>query len=190
MFDNFFFTHLDQTFWKKKMLNLPTVKLSTGLAQICNKVLWSTNEKFMCEWWMRTLHFVVKEGHCANSHWYYWCRQPNKTFFTEDIGTSIYWYLDYKLNFCEDTELIPSHYTQFQLKDRNALNVLLIFSLFDFWRKLTLFLSSLRRFNLENFRIYNIYSNTYTCMLNIWCWTWIKGADFHQKTLWSIYSKM
>lgn len=31
------------------MLNLPTVKLSTGLAQICNKVLWSTNEKFMCE---------------------------------------------------------------------------------------------------------------------------------------------
>lgn len=31
------------------MLNLPTVKLSSGLAQICNKVLWSTNEKFMCE---------------------------------------------------------------------------------------------------------------------------------------------
>lgn len=190
MFDNFFFllTWI-KLFEKKKMLNLPTVKLSTGLAQICNKVLWSTNEKFMCEWWMRTLHFVVKEGHCANSHWHYWCRQPNKTFFTEDIGTSIlYWYLDYKLNFCEDTELIPSFYPQFQVKDRNALNVLLIFSLFDFWRKLTLFLSSLRRFNLENFWIYNIYSNTY--MLNIWCWTWIKGADFHQKTLWSIYCKM
>lgn len=100
----------------------------------------------------------------------------------------IYWYLDYKLNFCEDTELIPSHYTQFQVKDRNALNVLLIFSLFDFWRKLTLFLSSLHRFNLENFWIYNIYSYTY--MHSIWCWTWIKGADFHQKTLWSIYSKM
>lgn len=109
-------------------------------------------------------------------------------FFTEDIGTSIYWYLDYKLNFCEDTELLPSFYPQFQVKDRNALNVLLIFSLFDFWRKLTLFLSSLHRFNLENFWIYNIYSYTY--MHSIWCWTWIKGADFHQKTLWSIYSKM
>lgn len=145
------------------MLNLPTVKLSTGLAQICNKVLWSTNEKFMCEWWMRTLHFVVKEGHCANSHWHYWCRQPNKTFFTEDIGTSIYWYLDYKLNFCEDTELIPSFYPQFQVKDRNALNVLLIFSLFDFWRKLTLFLSSLRRFYLRISESI-IYIHTHICI--------------------------
>lgn len=184
----FFLLTWIKLFEKKNVEFIPTVKLSTGLAQICNKVLWSTNEKFMCEWWMRTLHFVVKEGHCANSHWHYWCRQPNKTFFTEDIGTSIYWYLDYKLNFCEDTELIPSLYTQFQVKDRNALNVLLIFSLFDFWRKLTLFLSSLHRFNLESFWIYNIYSYTY--MHSIWCWTWIKGADFHQKTLWSIYSKM
>lgn len=100
-----------------------------------------------------------KEGQCANSYWHYWCRH-----FSQRLGVRIAGppFIDiYKLNFCEVNEPLFSLYPQFQ---GQKCFKCIIFSLFDYWRKLTKFLTSLHRFNLENFLIYNIYSYTYICI--------------------------
>lgn len=101
-----------------------------------------------------------KEGQCANSYWHYWCRHFSQRLGVRIVGPPL---IDiYKLNFCEVNEPLSSLFTP-NSKDRNALNVLYLVCLIIGGNWLN-FLTSLHRFNLENFLIYNIYSYTYICI--------------------------